>query len=131
MALGLEELKMIIYTRLIRSKIYLQEYIKQLPGLLISLRHKFEHPLSEIHILIQQLAPYFKFEDNLYPIPNKTEISQDLNYFDLTLNEIKTILKYLEKTRNIQIFQEIWNEDLEEKIKQIIQVLENIKNNVY
>lgn len=128
MDLGLEEFQEIIYTRLVRTKMYLQEYIKHLPRYLMALRHKFEHPLSELHILTQQLVPESAFENDLHLMDIKTDIPQNLNYFDLALNEIKTALEYIEKRENNQIFQEIWNEELKRKITRIIRALEDIKN---
>lgn len=130
MDLGSEDFKEVILARFIRTKTYLQEYIKQIPTYLMVLRHKFEHPLSELHILIQQLVPYSKFENNLYLRNSKNGISQDFNYFDLALNEIKTALKYLKKKKNIEVFQEMGNEELDRKITQIIRVLEGIKSEI-
>ena len=130
MDLDSEEFEEIIYNRLIRTRMYLQEYIKQLPKYLLALRHKFEHPLSELHILIQQLAPNSQFETDSHLMPIKTEFLQDLNFFDLALNEIKTALKYLEQRENTEFFQEIWKEELERKITHIIQVLESTKKNI-
>ena len=130
MDLGSEDFKEIILARFIRTKTYLQEYIKQIPTYLMVLRHKFEHPLSELHILTQQLVPYSEFEVNLHLIDSKSGISQDLNYFDLALNEIKTALKYLKKKKNVEVFQEMGNEELDRKITQIIRILEGIKSEI-
>ena len=130
MDLGSEDFKEIILARFIRTKTYLQEYIKQIPIYLMVLRHKFEHPLSELHILTQQLVPYSEFEVNLHLIDSKSGISQDLNYFNLALNEIKTALKYLKKKKNVEVFQEMGNEELDRKITQIIRILEGIKSEI-
>lgn len=130
MDLNFDEFKDLIYTKLVRAKKYLQEYSKDLPRYLTVLRHRVEHPLSELHILLQQLAPYSNFEDDSLFTPSKIGITGDLSFLDLALNEMRTILNFLTEEKRATVFQELQNYDLEQKLAQIIQSLEELKKSI-
>ena len=122
-----EILKDIIRARLSRTITYLRRFIQDLPKHLIQLRHKFEHPISDLQILIQQLSPFLKLEiPPSFPLP-EGGIPEDLNYFDLALNEMKTALIYFKQRENDEIFKEIKDYYLEQKLTKIIQDLENLE----
>ncbi|MHA1649100.1 MAG: hypothetical protein ACTSYB_02810 [Candidatus Helarchaeota archaeon] len=122
------DLKELIRARLARTKMYLQQYIKELPNYLSPLRHSFEHILSKIHILIQQLSPELKLNDlQFYTSPPKGGIPDEIDYFDLALNEIKTAFLYFKQRKVENIFKEISDYYLEQKISKIIQELEKLR----
>ena len=127
MALNIGVLKDIIRARLSRTIIYLRRYVKELPNHLIQLRHKFEHPVSELQILVQQLSPILKLENPpAFPLP-EGGIPEDVNYFDLALNEMKTALIYFKQRENEEIFKELKDYYLEQKLTKIIQDLEELE----
>ena len=126
MNIDVKNLKEIIRARISRTIIYLQRFIKELPKYLLHLRHKFDHPLSELHILTQQLSPYPKLDPlRAHPLP-EGGIPEDISYFEMALNEIKTALLYLKQREIGLVFQEIRDYYLEQKIAKIIKTLEEI-----
>ena len=128
--LNFDDFRDLFYTKLVRVKKYLQEYRKELPRYLLALRHRLDHPLSEIHILFQQLSMDSNFEvDALFP-PSKIGITADLNFLDLALNEIRTILYFVTEKKSEPIFRGLQNYDLEQKLTQIMQSLEEIKKSI-
>jgi hypothetical protein len=122
-----DEFRDLIYMKLIRAKRYLQEYSKELPRYLMALRHRVDHPLSELHILLQQLSPDSNFEEDSLFTPSKIGITDDLSFLDLALNEIRTILNFLTEKKREPVFRELQNYDLEQKLAYIIQSLEEVK----
>ncbi|MDD1778108.1 MAG: hypothetical protein LUQ65_08045 [Candidatus Helarchaeota archaeon] len=129
MDLNFDEFKDLIYMKLVRAQKYLQEYSKELPRYLM-VRHRVEHPLSELHILLQQLSNYSNIEAESLLRPSKIGIAADLSFLDLALNEIRTILNFLTEKKREAIFPELRNEDLEQKLIQITQSLEEIRKNI-
>ncbi|MFX1293669.1 MAG: hypothetical protein ACFFD2_02245 [Promethearchaeota archaeon] len=123
-----KNIREIIQARLSRTQIYLQRYLQELPKYLTNLRHKFEHPLSELHVIVQQLSPRLK-PDNapLYFLP-EGGIPEDIDYLELALNEIKTSLLYFKLRKTNEIFEGIRDYYLEQKLSGIIQQLETLKD---
>jgi hypothetical protein len=130
MSLIKEHLKEIICARLSRSIIYLRRYSEDLPNYLLPIRHKFEHPLSELHILLQQLSSTPQFKPIPTYLPPKNGIPEDINYFDLALNEIKTALIYYQQRESSESFQDLQDYYLEQKLTQIINQLEEIEKTI-
>jgi hypothetical protein len=128
--LNFDEFRDLIYAKLIRAKRYLQEYSKEVPRYLMALRHKVDHPLSELHILLQQLSPDSNFKEDPLFTPSKIGISDDLSFLDLALNEIRTILNFLTAKKRESVFRELENYDFEQRLTQIMQSLEKIKKNI-
>jgi len=127
MNLDNEDLKEIIIARLSRTLIYLQRYLKEIPKHLIGVQHKFEHLISELNILIQQLSPSLNLDFFSTFLPPKNSLPEDINYFELALNEIKTAKQYFIQSKSREIFKEIQAFYLEQKLSKIIKQLEEIK----
>lgn len=130
MNLNIDDFRDFIHSKLSRVKKYLQEYSKELPKYLLALRHKLDHPLSQIHILLQQLAMDTDEKVESLFTPIKIWIGEDLNFLDLALDEIRTILILLTEKKREPIFQGLQNDDLKQRLTQIIQSLEEIKKKV-
>ncbi len=130
MHLNHEILKDIVRVRISRAIIYLQQFVKEIPKYLLKIRHKFEHPISELHILIQQLIPPIKLK-NLpsFPFP-EGGIADDINYFDFALNELKTALQYFKLREPGEVFTEIQDYYLEQKLAKIVGELEGLKQSL-
>ncbi|NVM55965.1 MAG: hypothetical protein HWN66_19870 [Candidatus Helarchaeota archaeon] len=127
MALNQEILKDIIRARLSRTIIYLRRFVKELPKHLIHLRHKFEHPLSSLQILVNQLSTPLRLDSLPSIPPPEGGIPEEVNYFDLALNEMKTALLYFKQRDNNGIFKEIQDYYLEQKLTKIIKDLEELE----
>ncbi len=130
MSLIKEHLKEIICARLSRTIIYLRRYSEDLPSYLLSIRHKLEHPLSELHILIQQLSPAPQIKPFPAYYPPKNGIPADINYFDLALNEIKTAFIYYQQRESSESFQDLQDYYFEQKLTHIINQLEEIEKTI-
>jgi hypothetical protein len=126
-SLGRQELQDIIRGRLSRTMIYLQRYSKELPKYLTHIRNKIEHPISELHILIQQITdqPYRRAVPSYSP--PEEGIPDDMDYFALALNEIKTALIYFKQRKGTDLFKELSDYYLEQKISSIIHQLETLQ----
>ncbi len=127
--LNSDELINIIIARLRRTQIYLQYFLKDLPTYLIQLRHKLEHPLSELHILLQHLSPHLKLEKFPSFVPTYGLRPDDISYLELALNELETALSYLLQSNKTDLFEKLDDLHLEQRLKTIIQQLEKIKDN--
>ena len=127
-SLGRQELQDIILGRLSRTMIYLQRYSKDLPKYLSHIRNTLEHPISELHILIQQITdqPYRHAVPSYSP--PEGGIPYDMDYFALALNEIRTALIYFTQRKMSDLFKELSDYYLEQKISSIIHQLEIIQN---
>ena len=130
MKLDKENLREIIRARLARTRIYLEKFLKDLPMHLVELRHRLEHPISELYILIQQLL--HKIDLTTPPPISLPEgvIPEDINYFDLALNEIKTALLYFKQRDTNEIFEEIQDYYLEQKLSRILKRLKDFKESI-
>ena len=121
-----EDLKGIIRARISRTITYLQQYLKDLPKYQIQLHHQFEHPISELKILLRELPPRLTLDPYSTTSLPQGGIPEDINYLDLALNEIKTAFLYLKQRENDQVFAEIRDYYLEQKLDKIIQELTEI-----
>ncbi len=122
-----EKLQDIIRGRLSRTMIYLQRYNKELPKYLSHLRNKLEHPISELHIIIQQITdkPYRRAVPSYSP--PEGGVPEDMDYFLLAFNEIKTAFIYFTQRKATDLFKELSDYYLEQKISNIIEQLERIQ----
>lgn len=127
MALERKVLKDIIRARIARTIMYLQRFLKEMPKRLLPMRHKFEHPISGLHILVQQLSPTIKLGNPPSFSPPEGGIPDEINYFDLALNELKTALLYFKQRESDEVFKEIQDYYLEQKLSKIINDLEELK----
>ncbi|MHA1357428.1 MAG: hypothetical protein ACTSRC_04895 [Candidatus Helarchaeota archaeon] len=125
--LNRDDLQEIIRARLSRTKIYLEHYRNALPNHYSNLKNLLAHPISELHILIQYLSnqPY-RCNLPFYPL-SKGRIPADVSYFELALNEIKTALIYFQQRTIVDLFKEISDFHLEQKVLKVISALEGIK----
>ncbi|MHA1426824.1 MAG: hypothetical protein ACTSQI_12625 [Candidatus Helarchaeota archaeon] len=105
--LNRDDLQEIIRARLSRTKIYLEHYRNALPNHYSNLKNLLAHPISELHILIQYLSnqPY-------------------------RCNEIKTALIYFQQRTIVDLFKEISDFHLEQKVLKVIYALEGIKQQI-
>ncbi len=130
MDLDTKVLKDIIRARLARTIVYLQRYSEELPKYLLHLRHKFEHPLKSLQILIRQLSPKLSLDKAVHFQMPEGGIPEDINYYELALNELKTALIYFQQRKNDEIFKELRNYYLEQKLVKSINDLEDLKESL-
>ncbi|HUX98131.1 MAG TPA: hypothetical protein VMV49_01135 [Candidatus Deferrimicrobium sp.] len=124
------DLREIIRARIARTMIYLERYSKELPNYLMQVRHKLQHPLSDLNILNQELSSPVKLKS--FPTPPLPEVGipEEVNFLDLALNEIKTALKYFKQREFNEPFAEIQDYHFEQRLTRIIQQLEEIQTEI-
>ena len=130
MDLDNEVLKEIIRARLARTIAYLQRFSKGLPRYLLHLRHKFKHPIKSLQILIQQLSPTLRLDNSTRFQMPEGGIPEEVDYFDLASNELRTALIYFQQRKNNKVFEEIQDYYLEQKLTKIISDLEEIRKDL-
>lgn len=123
-------LKEIIRARLARTIAYLQRFSEGLPRYLLHLRHKFEHPIKSLQILIQQLSPTLRLDNSARFQMPEGGIPEEVDYFDLASNELRTALIYFQQRKNNKVFEEIQDYYLEQKLTKIISNLEEIRKDL-
>lgn len=117
-------LRELIIARINRTISYLERFRNSIPKFLIPLKHKFEHPISRLKILSKQLTglprtSYFPTD----PLP-EGGIPEDVNYFDMALNELKTALHYFQLRTENDLFFELADIYLEQKLLKLVTDLE-------
>lgn len=130
MALNPSVLKDIIRARISRTIIYLQRFMKEVPKYLVNLRHKFDHPLSGLQIILNQLSSPVRLDHQPSFPPPEGGIPEEVNYFDLALNELKTALLYFKQRENDEVFKGLGDYYLEQKLAKIIKELEDLEGEI-
>ncbi|MHA1266277.1 MAG: hypothetical protein ACTSRS_13675 [Candidatus Helarchaeota archaeon] len=124
-------IKELIRARIIRTIIYLQKYVKELPKYQLQLRHKFQHPILNLEILAKQLSCPLKLsKPSSYPLP-EGGIPEDINYFELALNELKTAYQYFKLRPREELFRELEDYYLEQKLLKIIGDLKALQEELF